>query len=213
MCSSLTLTCILYIVIQRLSSASLCKALQVNVARQRVCLIELWAWLDQLNPYADSRCRVKQTDSRSFYSQSYHSRTWGCGFHRPVMQQETGEDAQSGVKVICTQLQVEPSRCYDNRASHSCATWCAPSSQMFLISVELLFLWLSLWGKSITSQPATTQIGIYSCGDDKTISLLFHFWKYTTTLLSCHSKLTHDCGELHTSRCTHLRQSLEQAHG
>ena len=84
------------------------------------------------------------------------------------------------------------------------------------------FFWLSLWGKSITSQPATKQISTSSCGDYKTISLLFQFRKNTTTLLcmlntpeSCHSALnglrTWLCVELHTPRYSRL--SLEQDHG
>lgn len=116
---------------------------------------------------------------------------------------------------LCVQPRVEQSGSYDNGESHSnsLATWCAPCSQMLLISVDVLFLWLLLWGKSIASQPATTQITISSCGDDETISILFQFWKYATLLMihppgSCHGGFDGFCTWLlwitRTSLCVFL---------
>lgn len=106
------------------------------------------------------------------------------------MQQETGKAVQSRVKVIwahlCTQLQVEPKGCYDYGASHSscCATWWAPIFKCFQFLCNYYFCAFPLRGQSITIQPATTQISISSCGDDKTISLLFQFSKYSNRIIA-----------------------------
>lgn len=76
--------------------------------------------------------------------------------------------------------------CYDNGTSRSgcCATRCAPIFKCFQFLCNYYICGFPLRGQSIAIQPATTQISISSCGDDKTISLLFQFSNYSNTGLS-----------------------------